>query len=169
MSVGYGCNCSSPTHTFPHTPRTITHRQPAPCPSCAVGRVVPCMVGCASVSAAHKIVPGCHLCNCQLRLSLECWREVGQLCWIAIVCWTCIDEKCSQCLWTQHTLALRPCPVQSLDDMKKTMGLWMNTSIAIFKDPEANKVGLSQHMCVDSITVLPACMRVTDERIHGIP
>ena len=59
--------------------------------------------------------------------------------------------------------------MQTMSDMKTVMPLWMNTSIAIFKDPEANKVGLSQHMCVDSITVLPACMRVTDERIHGIP
>ena len=28
----------------------------------------------------------------------------------------------------------------TFDDMKKVMPIWMNTSIAIFKDAEANKV-----------------------------
>jgi hypothetical protein len=31
----------------------------------------------------------------------------------------------------------------SFDDMARTMPVWMNVSIAIFKDPEANKVNRS--------------------------
>lgn len=40
--------------------------------------------------------------------------------------------------------------MQTMSDMKTVMPLWMNTSIAIFKDAEANKVGLSEQMvCKD--------------------
>lgn len=60
-----------------------------------------------------------------------------------------VSTATSHCFLTFLPLNCCCClAMQTMSDMKTVMPLWMNTSIAIFKDAEANKVGLSEQMYV---------------------